>query len=64
MLLVDKGTKNLDGKKKSVVTMPLSKKKSLKTEKVTTSEEVDKGTNFLMISKRQRSRRNCQIKNS
>ena len=40
----DKGTKNLDEKKEVVVTTPLSDKKALTTEKVTTSEDVDKWT--------------------
>ena len=37
----------MDDKKETVVTTTLSKKKSLTTEKVTTSEEVDKGTKKL-----------------
>ena len=37
----------MNDNKESVVTMPLSKEKILTTEKVTTSEEVDKGTKNL-----------------
>ena len=47
MLLVDKGTKHLDDKKETVVTTPFSEKKLLTTEKITTSEEVYKGTEKL-----------------
>ena len=45
MLSVDKDTNVLDDKKEAVVTMPLSEKKLLTTEKVTTSDEVHKRTN-------------------
>ena len=37
MSSVDKGTENLDDKKEAVVTTPLSEKKLLTTDKVTTS---------------------------
>ena len=47
MLSVDKVNKNLDDKKKEVVTTPLSEKKLWTTDKVTTSEEVDKRTEKL-----------------
>ena len=44
MLSVNKYTNVLDDKKESVVTTPLSKNKLLKTEKVTTSDELHKST--------------------
>ena len=44
---VEKYTKNLDDKKQAVVNTPFPKKKLLKTEKVTTSEEVYKRTKSL-----------------
>ena len=44
MLLVDKDTNFLDDKKEAVVTTPLSEKKLLTNEKVTTSSEVQKST--------------------
>ena len=44
---VDKGTKNLDDRKKALVPTPLSKEQLLRTEKVTTNKEVDKGTKKL-----------------
>ena len=37
----------MDGENEAMVTTPLAKKKILTTEKVTTSEEVDKGTKKL-----------------
>ena len=39
--------KDLNDKKEAVAPTPLSKKKSLKTENITTSEEADKGTKHL-----------------
>ena len=47
MLSVDKGTKNLDDNKEAVVTRPFSEKKVFTTEKVTTIQEVEKGTRKL-----------------
>ena len=44
MLSVDKDTNILDDKKEAVVTTPLSEKKWLTNEKVTTSDEVHKST--------------------
>ena len=42
MSSVDKDSNNLDDKKEAVVTTPLSEKKWLTNEKVTTSDEVNK----------------------
>ena len=47
MSSVDKNTKKLDDKKEAVVMTPLSEKKLLTTEKVTTSEEFQKRTKKL-----------------
>ena len=44
MSSVEKGTNNLDDKKESVVMTPFLEKKLLTTENITTSEDVDKGT--------------------
>ena len=50
MSLVDKYTNVLDDKKESVVTMPLSEKRLLMTENVTTSDEVHKRTENITTS--------------
>ena len=50
MLLVDKDTNVLDDKKEAVVMTQLSEKKSLTTEKVTTSDEVHKRTQKITIN--------------
>ena len=44
MLSVHKDNNIFDDKKEAVVTMPLSEKKLLTTEKVSTSDEVEKHT--------------------
>ena len=51
MLSVDKDTNVLDDKKEAVFTTPLSEKKLLTTEKVTTSDEVNKRTENITTSK-------------
>ena len=51
MSLVDKYSNFLNDKKESVVTTPLSQKKSLTTEKVATSYEVHKHTEKFTTSK-------------
>ena len=53
----------MDYKKDAVVTTPFSKKKLPTTEKVTTSEEVEKGTKIWMIIKRQWSQRHFRRNN-
>ena len=50
MLSVEKVSNALDNKKNAAVTTPLSEKKVLKTEKVTTSDEVHKLTENITTS--------------
>ena len=50
MQLVDKDTNVLDDKKEAVVTMPLSEKKLLTTERVTKRDEVQKLTKNITTS--------------
>ena len=59
---VEKDNKILYNKKESVVTTPLSKNKLLRTEKVTTSEEVHKYTKIWMTRKKQWLRHHFQRK--